>query len=150
MSQKTAPTLESLAESVDNLTRSVTDLSTMVADLAQAMSDGFAQLNKRMASLESRMDTLEHRMDSLESRMDTLEQTSREHTAAIQELTGRVDTLELHFTGIDDDIKYLYSLIEALKKDLKRGRLTEEDTRSRLEEVEAIARQLSRKVGLKH
>ena len=97
-----------------------------------------------------RFDRLEERMDRLEGRMDSIEKASREHTQAIKDLTGRVEKIELALSGIDGDITYLYKLIEQLKKDLKRGRLTEEETRSRLEEGEAIARQLSQKYGVKH
>ena len=64
------------------------------------------------------------RFDRLEERMDQLE--------------GRMDSIEKA------------SREHTQAKDLKRGRLTEEETRSRLEEVEAIARQLSQKYGVKH
>lgn len=127
---------------LSKITQGIDGLTVMIGDLAQLMSDGFVSLN-------SRMDRLEGRMNKLEERMDKLEKTSREHTAAIKDLTIRIEKIEAKFEGIDDDIKYLYGLVEKLKKDLKRGHLTEEETRSRLEEVEAIARQLSQKVGLK-
>jgi len=110
------------------------DIFNLLQEFMQMTSDNFSRL--------------EERMDRLEERMDLLEKTSREHTAAIKELTTRVDKLELTLEGVDDDIKYLYKLIEQLKKDLKRGLLSNEETRSRLEEVEAVARLLSQKYGL--
>ncbi len=100
--------------------------------------------------LQEFMQMTSDRFDSLEERMGTLEKASREHTTAIKELTARVDKIDLVLTGVDDDIKYLYKLIEQLKKDLKRGLLSNEETRSRLEEVEAVARQLSQKYGLNY
>ncbi len=112
--------------------------------------DIFDLLQDFIQMTSDRFDRLEERMDRLEGRMDSIEKASREHTQAIKDLTGRVEKIELALSGIDGDITYLYKLIEQLKKDLKRGRLTEEETRSRLEEVEAIARQLSQKYGVKH
>lgn len=125
------------------------DIFNLLQDFMQMTSDRFDRLEERMESLEERMDKLEKRVASLEERMDSLEKASREHTRAIQELTARVDKIELALSGIDDDIKYLYKLVEQLKKDFKQGHLSEEETRSRLEEVEAIARQLSLKYGVK-
>ena len=107
----------------------IEDVLVVIQDLSQMMSERF---------------------DRLEERMDKLEKVSREHTAAIQELTDRVERLEGHFGGLDEDVKYLYKLIENFKKDMKAGLLSAEETRSRLEEVEAIARQLSLRVGLNH
>ena len=119
----------------------IEDLHELLMESMQITSDGFMQLNERM-------DRLEGRMDNLEGRMDALEKASREHTKAIQELTVRVDRIEQQLEGIDGDIRYLYSLIEKLKKDMKSGKLSEQDTRSRLEEVEAIAKRLSIKYGV--
>ena len=118
------------------------DIFNLLQEFMQMTSDRFDRL-------EERMERLEGRMDQIESRMDRLEKTSREHTVAIQELTKRIDKLEMHIGGLDDDVKYLYQLIEKFKKDLKAGKLTDEETRSRLEELEAIAKQLSVRVGLK-
>lgn len=105
----------------------IEDLHELLLESMQITSDGFMQLNERM---------------------DRLEQASREHTKAIQELTVRVDRIEQQLEGVDGDIRYLYSLIENLKKDMKAGKLSEQDTRSRLEEVEAIAKRLSLKYGV--
>lgn len=110
--------------------------------------DIYDLLQDFMQMVSDRFDRLEERMDKLEERVGSLEKSSREHTQAIQELTKRVEKIELALHGVGEDITYLYKLIEDLKKDLKKGRLSEEDTRSRLEEVEAIARQLSKKYGL--
>lgn len=120
---------------------STQDIYDLLQDFMQMVSDRFDRL-------EVRMDRLEKRMDRLEERVSSLEKNSREHTTATQELTERVGKIEFALSGVDEDITYLYKLIENLKKDLKKGRLSEEDTRSRLEEVEAIARQLSKKYGL--
>ncbi len=102
-----------------------------------------------MVVLQDFMQMVSDRFDQLEERMDRLENTSREHTAAIQELTVRIEKIETKLDGIDGDIVYLYKLIEDLKRDLKKGKLTEEQVCSRLEEVEAIARQLQLKYGAK-
>ena len=60
------------------------------------------------------------------------------------DLTGLKNRLEHpKFEGIDEDIQYLYKLIEELKKDIKAGVLSQQEVRSRLEEVEAIAKRLS-------
>ena len=75
--------------------------------------------------------------------MNSLEDTSQNHTLAIQELIKRVEKLEQRFEGIDEDIQYLYKLIEELKKDINAGVLSQQEVRSRLEEVEAIAKHLS-------
>lgn len=126
----------------EDFDKGIGELTAMIGDLAQMMHDGFTALNERM-------DRLEARMDSLEERMDRLEATSREHTAAIKELTERVSKVEGQLGGIDDDIRYLYNLVDKLKRDIKAGKLTEEETRSRLEQVEAIAERLVVKFGVK-
>lgn len=125
------------------------DIMAVLQDFMQMVSDRFDRLEERMDKLENRMDRLEKRMDALEERVGLLESASREHIAAIQALTTRIDRIEAKLDGIDGDITYLYKLIENLKHDLKKGKMSEEQMRSRLEEVEAIARQLQLKYGAK-
>ena len=114
-----------------------------IQDVMNVLQDFMQMVSDRFDRLEERMDRLEARMDRLEARMDSIEDTSRSHTLAIKELTKRVVKLEQHFEGIDEDIQYLYKLIEELKKDIKAGVVSQQEVRSRLEEGEAIAKRLS-------
>jgi chromosome segregation ATPase len=115
--------------------------SVTTDDIMLVLTDFAEQIN-------GRFDRLEGHMDRIEGHMDNLEQASREHTSAVQELTARVDRVDQKLEGINDDITYLYKLIENLKKDIKSGKLTDEETRSRLEEVEAVAKRMSIKYGV--
>ena len=71
----------------------------MVKDITN--QDIFTLLQDFMQMTSERFDRLEGRMDSLEGRMDRLEKTSREHTAAILELTEQVERIETKLEGID-------------------------------------------------
>lgn len=105
------------------------------------------RLEERMNSLEERMARIENRMDRLEEKMDGLEATSVGHTVSIQTLTEKVESLVLHTSGLDDDVKYLYQLIDKFKKEYKANLISKEEIGTRLAELEAIAKRLSQKIA---
>lgn len=117
-------------------------------DIFELLQDFMKLSQEQFERIEERFDRIEGRLDKVEGRLDKLEEASRAHTAAIAELAERIDRIDLQLTGLDDDIKYLYKLIESLKRDLKRGTLADEEIRSRLEEVEALAKRLCIKAGI--
>ena len=102
----TSPMFESLGERMDKL---------------EVRMDG---LEVRMDGLEVRMDKLEFRMDSLENSMSNLEQELSDFKS---EVRTRFSTLEERinhmvaknqniFDNIDEDIRFIYQLIEKHEK----------------------------------
>lgn len=128
---------------------------TLLSTFANDVGIKFAQINERFDKIEGRLDKIELRLDKIEGRLDSIESVQAEHTKKFQEifikleaLDARIAKLEQHTSGLEDDVKYLYKMINDFKKDYSKGKLTDKELNDRLEEVEAMAKLLAMRVGL--
>ena len=96
----------------------------VTSPMFESLGERIDKLEVRMDGLEVRMDKLEFRMDSLENSMSNLEQELSDFKS---EVRTRFSTLEERinhmvaknqniFDNIDEDIRFIYQLIEKLEK----------------------------------
>ena len=99
----------------------IRQIGEIVVEVTSPMFEG---LGERISGVEGRMEGLEGRMEGLEGRMDNLEHEFRDFKSEVRTrfstLESRIDHINTKnqniFDNIDEDIRFIYTLIEKLEK----------------------------------
>ena len=99
----------------------IRQIGEIVVEVTSPMFEG---LGERISGVEGQMGGLQGRMEGLEGRMDNLEHEFRDFKSEVRTrfstLESRIDHINTKnqniFDNIDEDIRFIYTLIEKLEK----------------------------------
>lgn len=80
-------------------------------DILEALNAFAVQTELRFEALEHRFDRLEHRFDQMDLRLGFVENQNHAIIRELGEVKQRVDHIDGHLMGVENDIKEIYSYL---------------------------------------